>query len=54
VKSHLAAHCVANLLRGGTVWLSTIEKFILNKVMQLKLTQQEFPVDPEKAYANVF
>jgi hypothetical protein len=46
---------VANLLHGGTVWQSTIEKFILMKLMQLKLMpQQEFPVDPEKALANVF
>jgi 2-polyprenyl-3-methyl-5-hydroxy-6-metoxy-1,4-benzoquinol methylase len=54
-KSHTVAHCVANLLHGGTVWQSTIEKFILMKLMQLKLMpQQEFPVDPEKALANVF
>jgi hypothetical protein len=54
-KSHTVAHCVANLLHRGTVWQSTIKKFILKKLMQLKLMpQQEFPVDPEKAYANVF
>jgi hypothetical protein len=41
---------VANLLQGGTVWQSTIEKFILKKLMP----QKEFPVDPEKAYANAF
>jgi hypothetical protein len=46
---------VANLLHGGTVWQSTIEKFILKKLMQLKLMPpQEFPVDPEKAYGNAF
>jgi hypothetical protein len=46
---------VSNHLRGGTVWQSTTEKFILKKLMLLKLMpQQEFPVDPEKAYANAF
>jgi hypothetical protein len=46
---------VANLLHGETVWQSTLEKFILKKLMQLKLMPpQEFSVDPEKAYANAF
>jgi hypothetical protein len=55
VNSHSFAHCVANHLRGGTVWQSTIEKFILKKLIAVEvLPQQEFPVDPEKAYGNVF
>jgi hypothetical protein len=55
VKSYSVEHCVANHLHGGTVWQSTIEKFILKKLMQLKLMpQQEFPVDPQKAYGNSF
>jgi hypothetical protein len=54
-KSHTVAQCVANLLHGGRVWQSTIEKCILKKLMQLKLMpQHELPVDPEKVLENAF
>jgi hypothetical protein len=34
VKSHTVAQCVANHLRRGPVYQSTIEKFMLKKLMQ--------------------
>jgi hypothetical protein len=37
VKSHSVAHCVANHLRGGRVWQSTIEKFILKKLIAVEV-----------------
>jgi hypothetical protein len=37
VNSHSVAHCVANHLRGGRVWQSTIEKFILKKLIAVEV-----------------
>jgi hypothetical protein len=37
VKSHSVAHCVPNHFRGGRVWQSTIEKFILKKLIAVEV-----------------
>jgi hypothetical protein len=33
VKSHTVAQCVANLFHGKTGWQSTVEKFMLKKLV---------------------
>jgi hypothetical protein len=40
VKSHTVAHCVANHLHKEIVWWVTVEKFMLKKAIDVKMTKR--------------